>query len=52
MRRFRDHFQVPIEADQVADLPFYRPADDSPELRYLRERREALGGSLMITSWI
>ncbi|MCB1054829.1 MAG: pyruvate dehydrogenase (acetyl-transferring), homodimeric type, partial [Acidobacteria bacterium] len=46
VRRFRDHFQVPIEADQVADLPFYRPADDSPELRYLRERREALGGSL------
>ncbi|MDY7096146.1 MAG: pyruvate dehydrogenase (acetyl-transferring), homodimeric type [Acidobacteriota bacterium] len=43
---FRDHFQVPIEAEKVADLPFYRPPEDSPERRYLAQRREELGGSL------
>lgn len=46
LRAFRDRFAIPIPDDRIAAAPFYRPAEDSPELRYLRERREALGGYL------
>jgi len=31
---------------QLADVPFYKPADDTPEMQYLHERRKALGGYL------
>ncbi len=41
---FRDRFEVPISDEQVLDIPFYRPDDDSPEIAYLRERRRSLGG--------
>jgi len=44
LRQFRDRFNIPISDEQIDDLPFYRPAEDSPEIRYLRERRDALGG--------
>ena len=44
LRKFRDRFNIPIAEERVDELPFYRPADDSATLRYLRERREALGG--------
>ncbi len=44
LRAFRDRFQIPIPDDQLEKLPFYRPAEDSPEMKYLRERRVALGG--------
>ncbi len=43
---FRDRFGVPLSDEQARDAVFYRPPDDSPEMVYLRERREALGGSL------
>ena len=43
---FRDRFDVPLTDDQVREYTFLKPADDSPEIRYLRERREALGGGL------
>ena len=46
LRAFRTRFGIPISDDEVAKAPFYRPADDSPEIRYLRERREALGGAV------
>jgi pyruvate dehydrogenase E1 component len=46
LRSFRTRFGIPISDDQIADAPFYRPADDSPELQYIRERRKALGGSV------
>ena len=46
LKEFRDRFHIPVPDDKVADAPFYRPADDSPEIRYLKERREALGGHL------
>ena len=46
MRKFRDRFHVPIPDEQIRDAPFYRPEEDSPEIRYLHERREALGGYL------
>jgi pyruvate dehydrogenase E1 component len=41
---FRSRFGIPISDDDVAEAPFYRPAADSVEMRYLRERREGLGG--------
>jgi pyruvate dehydrogenase E1 component len=44
LRSFRTRFGIPISDDEIADAPFYRPAEDSPELQYLRERRKALGG--------
>ncbi|GAA4419852.1 alpha-ketoglutarate dehydrogenase [Acidovorax lacteus] len=43
---FRNRFQLPLSDEQVTGLAFYKPADDSPEMRYLRERRAALGGAL------
>ncbi len=43
---FRDRFNMPIPDDQLADIPFYKPADDTPEMKYLHERRQALGGYL------
>jgi pyruvate dehydrogenase E1 component len=42
----RDRFQLPLTDEQVANLEFYRPSPDAAELRYLRERRQALGGFL------
>ena len=44
LKTFRTRFSIPISDDEIADAPFYKPADDSPELTYLRARREALGG--------
>jgi pyruvate dehydrogenase E1 component len=46
LRGFRDRFQIPVSDAQIAEMPFIRPADDSPEMKYLRERRAALGGHL------
>ncbi len=44
LKAFRDRFALPLSDDDVAQLRFYRPAEDSQEMRYLRERRAALGG--------
>ncbi len=44
LRAFRDRFDIPISDDELAKLPFYRPAEDSPEMKYLREQRAKLGG--------
>ncbi|EIJ41891.1 pyruvate dehydrogenase E1 component, homodimeric type [Beggiatoa alba B18LD] len=46
LKEFRDRFNIPIPDDKIADAPFYRPAEDSPEMQYLKARREALGGYL------
>src|SRR5687767_14015820 len=43
---FRDRFELDLTDDEVHEVAFHRPADDSPEMTYLRERRAALGGSL------
>src|SRR5579862_3440864 len=45
---FRDRFDLPLTDEQVRNAAYYRPPDDSPEMRYLRERRDALGGSLPV----
>ncbi len=46
LKAFRDRFNIPITDDEIAEAPFYKPDEDSPEMKYLRERREALGGYL------
>ena len=46
VRAFRDRFNIPISDDKLPEVPFYHPGEDSPEARYLRERRAALGGPL------
>jgi pyruvate dehydrogenase E1 component len=46
LKAFRDRFNIPISDDAIAQAPFYRPPEDSPEITYLRERRQALGGYL------
>ncbi|MBY0266997.1 MAG: pyruvate dehydrogenase (acetyl-transferring), homodimeric type [Burkholderiales bacterium] len=46
IRAFRDRFNVPIPDDKLEEVPFYRPPEDSPEMKYLRSRIEAMGGSL------
>jgi pyruvate dehydrogenase E1 component len=44
LRAFRTRFGIPIADADIAKTPFYRPAEDSIEVRYMRERRKALGG--------
>jgi pyruvate dehydrogenase E1 component len=44
LREFRTRFGIPISDERVAEAPFYKPPPDSPEMRYLHERRRALGG--------
>jgi len=46
IRAFRDRFNIPVADDKLADVPFYHPGKDSPEVQYMLERRAALGGSL------
>ncbi len=44
LKKFRDRFNIPVVDDQLADLPYYRPQPDSPEMKYLQAKRESLGG--------
>jgi pyruvate dehydrogenase E1 component len=44
IRDMRDRLRIPIPDDKLEDLPFYIPPADSPEMKYLHERRKALGG--------
>jgi pyruvate dehydrogenase E1 component len=46
LRVFRDRYRIPIPDERIAEAPFYKPADDSPEILYMHERRQALGGYL------
>ncbi len=46
LKAFRDRFNIPISEDQIAAAPFYKPAADSAEQKYLLDVRERLGGFL------
>ena len=46
IKYIRDRFNIPIPDSELHKLPYYKPADDTPEMRYLHERRAALGGYL------
>ena len=43
LREFRERFNIPMSDDVIAETPFYRPPADSSEIKYLLERRQALG---------
>ena len=44
LKEFRTRFSIPISDDAIGNAPFYRPPEDSAEIRYLKERRKTLGG--------
>ncbi|WP_096087307.1 pyruvate dehydrogenase (acetyl-transferring), homodimeric type [Agaribacterium haliotis] len=46
LKAFRDRFEIPVSDEELKNVPYYRPAPDSPEIKYLQERRTALGGYL------
>ncbi len=46
LKNFRDRFGLPIADDQLAEAPYYRPPEDSPEITYMHKQRESLGGPL------
>src|SRR6516162_6776609 len=46
LRGFRDRFQISISDEDIVKIPFIRPPEDSPEMKYLRAQRAVLGGSL------
>ena len=48
MKAFRNRYNIPLSDEEVAEAKFYRPPEDSPEMKYMLERREALGGSLPV----
>jgi len=50
LKVFRDRFNIPISDAEIVQLPFRKPGEDSPEIRYLQERRRTLGGYLPVRS--
>ena len=48
LKTFRTRFDLPISDEEVENLAYYKPGKDSPELKYMMERRNALGGFLPI----
>ncbi|MCA9407641.1 MAG: pyruvate dehydrogenase (acetyl-transferring), homodimeric type, partial [Candidatus Omnitrophica bacterium] len=44
LRQFRTRFNIPISDEDCSGAPFYKPSEDSDEMKYLHERRKALGG--------
>ncbi len=48
LKQFRDRFSIPVADDVIADVPFYKPPENSPEIQYLKAAREKLGGSLPV----
>jgi pyruvate dehydrogenase E1 component len=44
LKAFRDRFAIPIDDKDLPKVPYYRPDENSPEMRYMRERRSKLGG--------
>ncbi|MFK7912893.1 MAG: pyruvate dehydrogenase (acetyl-transferring), homodimeric type [Pseudomonadales bacterium] len=46
LKHFRDRFGLPLSDEDLEQVPYYRPDHDSPELTYLRKRRESLGGAV------
>lgn len=46
LKQFRDRFHIPLSDEEVLKVPYYRPAEDSPEIQYMKRRRKSLGGFL------
>ena len=50
LKAFRDRFNIPISDDEIAEAPFYKFAEDSVEMQYMRNSREQLGGYMPVRS--
>jgi pyruvate dehydrogenase E1 component len=50
VKAFRDRFAIPVADEDLEKLPYYKPAENSPEMRYLKQAREALGGAYPVRS--
>ncbi|MEM6485272.1 MAG: pyruvate dehydrogenase (acetyl-transferring), homodimeric type [Pseudomonadota bacterium] len=48
LRAFRDRFAIPIDDKDLDSVPYYKPDESSPEMRYMRERRQELGGYIPV----
>ncbi len=46
LKEFRTRFGIPVSDAEIEKVPFYKPADDSAEIKYLKERRAQFGGSV------
>lgn len=46
LKAFRDRFNIPVSDEDIDDVPYYKPPEDSEEIRYMHERRKALAGYL------
>ena len=46
IKAFRDKFNIPVTDDEIESIPYVRPADDSPEIQYLKKTRDGLGGPI------
>ena len=46
LKYFRDRFGIPLSDQEVESVPYYRPPKDSPEIKYLKSKRDQLGGYL------
>ncbi len=44
LKQFRDRFNIPVSDEDLPNLPYYRPSEDSPEMKYMKARRDELGG--------
>lgn len=48
LKEFRDRFDMPFTDEQLKDVPYYRPDADSPEMRFMKEQRDQLGGYMPV----
>jgi pyruvate dehydrogenase E1 component len=46
VKSFRDRFKIPVSDEQIESLGFYHPGEDSPEVQYMKARRQSMGGYL------
>ncbi|MFH1964205.1 MAG: pyruvate dehydrogenase (acetyl-transferring), homodimeric type, partial [Acidobacteriota bacterium] len=46
IKQFRDRFNIPLSDEELDKIPFYRPAENSPEIKYIQKKRKELGGYL------
>ena len=44
LKQFRNRFNIPVSDEDLPNLPYYRPSEDSPEMKYMKARRDELGG--------
>ena len=48
VKHYRDRFNIPVSNDDIADLPYFKFEEDSVEMKYMREKREALHGYMPV----